>query len=223
MQNSVEVRGTLLTSALAGARLGPAIRAASVVLFTALTAAAAQVSIPLPFPPVPLTLHPMVVLLGGAVLGARLGMFAQILYLLAGIAGLPVFAASATLPQGVLRLIGPTGGYLMSYPFAAYVSGWLAERGLDRRYITSVIAMTGGLALIFTFGVLWLAFFARPAVGLSAALRTGLYPFLPVDVFKLLLAAAVMPGLWRVVGRGDGGDGEHGKRSTRRHEGTEAT
>src|SRR5262245_34617608 len=98
MQNSVEVRGTLLTSALAVARLAPATRASSVVRFPVLTAAAAQVSIPLPFTPVPLTLQPMVVLLGGAVLGARLGMFAQILYLLAGIAGLPVFAASATLP-----------------------------------------------------------------------------------------------------------------------------
>jgi len=217
MQNSLEMRGTLLTSALAGARMGLAIRVASVALFTALTAAAAQVSIPLPFTPVPLTLQPMVVLLGGAVLGARLGMLTQVLYLLAGIAGLPVFAASPTLPQGGLRLIGPTGGYLMSYPFAAYVTGWLAERGLDRRYITSVIAMACGLAVIFAFGVLWLALFARPAVGLSAALRTGLYPFLPVDVFKLLVAAAVMPGLWRVVKEADGGDGEHGTRSTRRH------
>jgi biotin transport system substrate-specific component len=143
----------------------------------------------------------MVVLLSGAVLGARLGMLTQVLYLLAGIAGLPVFAASPALPQGALRLIGPTGGYLMSYPFAAYVTGWLAERGLDRRYITSVIAMACGLAVIFTFGVLWLALVARPAVGLSAALRTGLYPFLPVDVFKLLVAAAVMPSLWQLLGR----------------------
>ena len=74
MQNSLDVRGTLLTSALAGARMGLAIRVASVALFAVLTAAAAQVSIPLPFTPVPLTLQPMVVLLGGAVLGARLGM-----------------------------------------------------------------------------------------------------------------------------------------------------
>ena len=181
--------------------MGAAIRVASVVLFAVLTAAAAQVSIPLPFTPVPLTLQPMVVLLGGAVLGARLGMAAQALYLLAGIAGLPVFAASPVLPQGVLRLLGPTGGYLMSYPFAAFVAGWLAERGLDRRYITSVLAMACGLALIFGCGVLWLAFLARPPIGLGAALRAGLYPFLPVDIFKLLVAAAIMPGLWSVVGR----------------------
>jgi biotin transport system substrate-specific component len=84
-----------------------------------------------------------------------------------------------------------------------------------------VIAMASGLAIIFACGVLWLAWFARPAVGVDAALRTGLYPFLPVDVFKLLVAAAVMPGLWRVVGRANGGDGDHGTRSPRRHGGTE--
>ena len=200
MQNSVGLPGTLLTHTIAGARLEGAIRAASVAFFVALTATAAQVSIPLPFTPVPLTLQPMVVLLGGTVLGARLGMSAQILYLLLGIVGLPVFAASPVLPQGALRLLGPTGGYLMSYPFAAFVAGWFAERGLDRRYLTSLLAMACGLAVIFFGGVMWLAFFARPAVGLDAALRTGLYPFVPVDIFKLLVAAAVTPGLWKLLG-----------------------
>lgn len=200
MQNSVEARETLLTSAASGVRMGTAIRIASVALFAALTAAAAQVSIPLPFTPVPFTLQPMVVLLGGAVLGSRLGMSAQVLYLLAGIAGLPVFAASAVLPQGVLRLLGPTGGYLMSYPFAAFLTGWLAERGFDRRYVTSVIAMACGLGVVFAAGIVWLAFFARGAVGLETALRTGLYPFIPADIFKIFLAAAVMPALWRLIG-----------------------
>jgi biotin transport system substrate-specific component len=199
MQNSVRLPGTLLTQTVAGVRMESAIRAASVALFVALTAAAAQVSIPLPFTPVPLTLQPMVVLLGGAVLGARLGMSAQILYLLLGIAGLPVFAASPVLPQGALRLIGPTGGYLMSYPFAAFLAGWLAERGLDRRYLTSLLAMACGLAVIFFGGVLWLALLARGGVGLDAALRTGLYPFLPLDVFKLLIAAGVTPAMWRAI------------------------
>lgn len=200
MQNPVEARGTFLATAASGVRMGTAIRVASVVLFAALTAAAAQVSIPLPFTPVPFTLQPMVVLLGGAVLGSRLGMSAQVLYLLAGIAGLPVFAASPVLPQGVLRLLGPTGGYLMSYPFAAFLTGWLAERGFDRRYLTSVIAMACGLGVIFAAGIVWLAFFARSAVGLETALRTGLYPFIPADIFKIFLAAAVMPALWSLVG-----------------------
>src|ERR671935_525677 len=120
-------------------------RAAGVAFVTALTAAAAQVSIPLAFTPVPFTLQPMVVLLGGAALGSRLGFASQILYLAAGIAGLPVFAASPVLPQGFARLLGPTGGYLMSYPFAAFVTGALAERGFDRRYVTSALAMAAGL------------------------------------------------------------------------------
>src|SRR5262245_7088189 len=109
-------------------------RAGAVAFLTALTAAAAQMSAPLPFTPVPLTFQPMVVLVGGAVLGARLGMLTQFLYLALGIAGMPVFAASPMLPQGAARLLGPTGGYLMAYPVAAFVAGALAERGFDRRY-----------------------------------------------------------------------------------------
>ena len=202
MSDSVGVRGTLLTAIAAGGEMRTGIRVASVLLITALTAAAAQVSIPLPFTPVPFTLQPMVVLLGGAALGARLGMSAQVIYLLAGIAGLPVFAASAVLPQGPLRLLGPTGGFLWSYPVAAFVAGSLAERGFDRRYLTSVAAMTCGLAIVFACGVTWLALFARPAgIGFDAALRTGFYPFVPADIFKVLIAAAIMPSLWRLLGR----------------------
>ncbi|MEP6915689.1 MAG: biotin transporter BioY [Acidobacteriota bacterium] len=192
--------GTLLGTLASRVEMRGAIRVASVVLLAVMTAAAAQVSIPLPFTPVPFTLQPMIVLLGGAALGSRLGMSSQVLYLLAGLAGLPVFAASPVLPQGALRLLGPTGGYLMSYPFAAFLTGLLAERGLDRRYLTSVVAMGTGLALIFACGVTWLAWFARPAAGLGAALRNGLYPFIPADIIKICLAAAVMPVLWRLTG-----------------------
>jgi biotin transport system substrate-specific component len=194
-----DAQGTLLTTISRRVEMQAATRVASVLFFAAATAAAAQVSIPLPFTPVPFTLQPMVVLLGGAVLGARLGMAAQVVYLLAGIAGLPVFAASAVLPQGVFRLLGPTGGYLMSYPLAAFLTGLLAENGFDRRYLSSVLAMSAGLLVVFSGGVLWLAFFAHPAAGLDAALRTGFYPFIPADVFKLLVAAAVMPAIWRLM------------------------
>jgi biotin transport system substrate-specific component len=194
--------GTLLGAMVAGQDLSTGIRAAAVVLIAAMTAAAAQISIPLPFTPVPFTLQPMVVLLGGAALGSRLGMASQILYLAAGLSGLPVFAASPVLPQGLFRLLGPTGGYLLGYPFAACLAGYLAERGLDRRYVTSVIAMAGGLAVVFTSGVAWLAFAAQPApIGLDAALRSGLYPFLPADVFKILIAATVLPSVWRFLSR----------------------
>ena len=187
----------------AGAR---AIRIASVLLMTALTAAAAQVSIPLPFTPVPFTLQPMVVLLSGLVLGARLGAASQALYLALGIIGLPVFAIAPTLAPGALRLLGPTGGYLMAYPFAAFMTGWLADRGFDRRYFTSVLAMGAGLILIYAFGSLWLGIFARTVagsapVGVGAALASGVYPFILPDLIKLLAAAGVVPGLWRLVGR----------------------
>jgi biotin transport system substrate-specific component len=175
-------------------------RGAAVAFVTVLTIVAAQVSLPLPFTPVPFTFQPMVVLLGGAALGARLGMSSQLLYLALGVAGLPVFAASP-LPQGVARLIGPTGGYLLSYPLAAFVAGALAERGLDRRYLTAVLAMAAGLAIVFAGGVAWLALVARPAGGFGAALAAGFYPFVVADVIKLLFAAAVMPALWWLTGR----------------------
>src|SRR5687768_4052287 len=179
------------------------IRIATMLFFTALTAAAAQVSFPVPFTQVPFTFQPTVVLLGGLVLGSRLGLASQLLYLAAGIAGLPVFAASATLPPGALRLLGPTGGYLMAYPFAALLVGALAERGFDRRYLTSVAAMVAGLAVIYACGATWLGLFARsatPPAGIQAALAAGVYPFIAADLVKLFAAAGILPGIWRLLG-----------------------
>jgi biotin transport system substrate-specific component len=176
-------------------------RAGAVAFVAALTAAAAQISVPLPFTPVPFTFQPMIVLLGAMALGSRLGMTSQCLYLALGVAGLPVFAASPILPQGVGRLIGPTGGYLMAYPAAAFVAGWLAERGFDRRYLTAVAAMACGLAMIFASGVTWLAVYVQPGRGPAAALAAGLYPFIAADVLKVLIAAAVMPRIWALTGR----------------------
>jgi biotin transport system substrate-specific component len=178
-------------------------QAGAVLFVTVLTAIAAQISVPLPFTPVPFTFQPMVVLVGAAALGSRLGMSSQILYLALGIAGLPVFAASPLLPQGAARLLGPTGGYLMSYPAAAFVAGWLAERGFDRRYLTAVVAMFCGLVVVFAGGVSWLALAIQPARGLSGALATGLVPFIVPDLLKLLLAAGAMPGLWWITGSRD--------------------
>jgi len=172
----------------------------AVFFVTILTTAAAQISIPLPFTPVPFTFQPMIVLLGAAALGARLGAASQVLYLTLGIIGMPVFAASPILPQGIARLLGPTGGYLMAYPLAAFVAGSLAERGYDRRYFTAVAAMIAGLAFVFAGGVAWLALVAQPAGGFTGALAAGLYPFLAADLAKLLIAAGVMPALWFLVG-----------------------
>jgi biotin transport system substrate-specific component len=147
----------------------------------------------------------MVVLLGGLALGSRLGASAQALYLVAGLIGLPVFAASPVLPQGALRLIGPTGGYLLSYPFAAFVVGRLAERGLDRRYLSAVAAMLAGLVVVYAGGVSMLAVVGRGTASAAEAFRhafaTGVAPFVAADVAKLLLAASVLPGVWRLLGR----------------------
>jgi biotin transport system substrate-specific component len=177
------------------------LKLAATLFMMVLTAAAAQISVPLPFTPVPFTFQPMVVLLGGVVLGPELGLLSQVLYLAAGLAGLPVFAASPTLPQGPARLLGPTAGYLLSYPFAAWVAGVLARRGLDRRYLTSVVAMAAGLAVVFTCGVLWLALFAPGADtrSFATAMAVGFYPFVIADVIKLCLAAAIMPAAWKFL------------------------
>ena len=171
-------------------------QAGAVLFVTILTAVAAQVSVPLPFTPVPFTFQPMVVLVGAAALGARLGAASQVLYLMLGLAGLPVFAASPSLAQGAARLLGPTGGYLMAYPLAAFVAGALGERGFDRRYLTAVLAMICGLVVVFAGGVSWLALVVQPARGFSGAIATGLVPFIVPDLIKLLLAAGAMPGLW---------------------------
>ena len=177
------------------ANVWTSVRVLSVGFVAVLTAAAAQLSFPLPFTPVPFTIQPMIVLIGAAALGSRLGALSQLLYLTLGLAGLPVFAFSPELPQGFLRLMGPTGGYLMAYPLAAFVTGLLAERGLDRRYLTSFLAMAVGLTVIFAGGVLWLA----NGVGTTTALATGLYPFVMVDVIKIVAAGLVLPSAWKFL------------------------
>jgi biotin transport system substrate-specific component len=183
------------------ARPSRAVQTASVLFMTALTAAAAQISVPLPFTAVPFTFQPMVVLLAGLTLGSRLGMASQVLYLALGVAGFPVFAASPTLAPGALRLVGPTGGYLMAYPFAAFLTGYLAERGFDRRYATSFAAMLAGLLVIYVCGATWLGL----SVGPTQALALGIAPFVLADLVKLLAASGVLPTLWKIVG-GDRAD-----------------
>src|SRR5688572_23978058 len=140
----------------ASANIWTGVQVLSVLFVAVLTATAAQLSFPLPFTPVPFTIQPMIVLIGAAALGAPLGALSQILYLMLGAVGMPVFAFSPELPQGFARLIGPTGGYLMAYPVAAFATGLLAERGFDRRYVTSILAMAVGLSIIFAGGVAWL-------------------------------------------------------------------
>ena len=193
--------GSILDRSVATVTLqaAPVIRGAAVVLSVVLTAAAAQFTIPLPFTAVPFTLGPLAVLLTGAALGARLGFVTQALYLAAGAIGLAVFTPSLTLPPGALRLIGPTGGYLLAYPIAAFAVGLLAQRGWDRRYLTSFAAMLVGLAIIFTGGVTWLAVAFTGSFALAFA--QGAAPFILADLVKAAAAAMILPQAWKLYGR----------------------
>ena len=157
------------------------------------TALAAQVAIPVPWSPVPITAQTFAVLLCGAVLGARRAFLAQALYLLEGAAGLPVFAGGAA---GLAKLAGPTAGYLLAFPCAAAITGMLAERGWDRRFPSMMSAMLLGGAVIFVPGLAWLSRFV-PSHQLLAA---GLFPFVPGDLLKAALSALAFPTVWRWVG-----------------------
>jgi len=159
-----------------------------------LTALCARVVIPLPFTPVPITAQTFAVLLTGAALGARRGAAAIGLYVLEGLVGLPVFAGGAA---GLHRLLGPTGGYLLGFIAAAYLTGTLAERGWDRTVRFAAAAMGAGNLVIYLFGVPWLAL----SLGWPRALTGGLLPFIPGDLVKLAAAALVLPGAWTLLRR----------------------
>jgi biotin transport system substrate-specific component len=161
-------------------------------------AVAAQIAIPLSWTPVPITGQTLGVLLVGASLGWRRGALSLGLYLAEGACGLPVFAGGAA---GVVHLMGPTAGYLWSFPFVAALVGWLAEHGWDRRLWTAVTAMALGELMVYAFGVPWLARF----VGWEHAWTAGFWPFMPGAVIKLGVAGAALPFAWRLVGSGTDG------------------
>lgn len=167
-----------------------------VVGFSLLTALAAQVVIPLPWTPVPVTGQTFAVLLTGALLGSRLGALAMLAYLAEGAAGLPFFKGGA---GGAHYLfLSPTAGYLLAFPAAAFVTGLLAERGWDRRFATAAAAMWLGSLVILGAGWAWLALFYQTP---GAAFAAGVAPFLVGDVVKLALAAAALPAGWALLRR----------------------
>jgi len=135
-------------------------------------------------------------MLVGAALGSRLGAASQVAYLAAGIAGLQVFAPSVVLPPGAARLLGPTGGYLLAYPLAAFVVGRLAERGWDRAFLSSVAAMLSGLAVIYAGGLAWMVAYTG---SFQAAVAQGVVPFVLADVAKAVMAALMLPQAWRFL------------------------
>src|SRR5260370_23301253 len=173
-------------------------RIAAVVLGALLVAAAAQVSIPLPGTPVPITLQPMAVLLVGGLLGARFGALSMILYLAMGASGLPVFTPTVPL-LGIARLFGPTGGYLLAYPVAAYAVGWIVpplprlERGSGGEdWARVLLGVFAGLVLIHLGGPAQLLILTG---NLSAAARFGTVPFLLGDLLKIAVLVPVLTQL----------------------------
>ena len=168
---------------LAPARLG--VRVVSIVAAAALTAVAAKVAVPLPGIPVPFTLQPVAVLLSGVLLGAAGGMSSQLLYLAIGMMGVPVFAAGG----GAAYLLGPTGGYLLAFPIAAWVAGKVVS--LAPGVIGTTLGAFLGLAVIHLGGLSWLAVVS----GQEAAAAVGLAPFFAGDLLKIALVTVVGLGV----------------------------
>ncbi|MDR0400400.1 MAG: biotin transporter BioY [Treponema sp.] len=167
-----------------------------VALFAALTAAGAFIAIPLPFSPVPVVLQNLFALLAGLVLGPRLGSAAVGLYLAAGIAGAPVFAGAA---GGIVRILGPTGGFLLGYLLSAFTAGLIAgpprTEALPRRRL--ILAVLAGLLVVYAPGLIRLRF----ALGSwGKALGAGFIPFILGDGVKGFIAVLIAPRLRRVLG-----------------------
>jgi biotin transport system substrate-specific component len=163
--------------------------------FALLTAAAAQVRVPLPFTPVPVTGQTLAVLLAGAALGSRAGAASQSLYVLLGLGGLPFFQGGN---GGWSYATGPTLGYLVGFVVAAAAVGYLAERKQDRSVATAWPAFLAGTSLIYLFGVGWLTVSLQ--TDLSDALVKGMAPFVVGDLLKVALAGTLLPAVWKLVG-----------------------
>ena len=168
----------------------------TIVLGTALTALAAQISFPIPGSPVPVTGQTFAVLLTAAALGPARGMAAQLLYLLLGVVGLPVFADGG---HGAAVVFGASGGYLVGFLVAAALAGYGARRGADRSPWGTLGIFVAASAVIYAIGTAWLCL--DTGMSLSAGIAAGVTPFLLGDAVKALLAAGLLPAAWKITGR----------------------
>ena len=190
------------TDTLIGAALAPLDWPRSVglvIVFSLFIAACAQFA--LPIGDVPITGQTFAVLLTGALLGPRLGAAAVIAYLIEGAAGLPFFSAGGS---GLARLVGQNGGYLIAFPAGAFITGAFAEHGWDRRYHTAVFAMAVGSAVILLTGWAWYSIITNTSAILS--FKLAVLKFIPGDLVKIALAAAVLPTGWALLKRKASGD-----------------
>lgn len=152
----------------------------------------------IPFWPVPMTTQTLVLLAMSMVYGWRLAGLTVLMYMAAGAFGLPVFAGTPEKGIGLVYMMGTTGGYLVGFFLAALVMGNLAERGWDRRFSTTALAMLIGNIVIYVPGLLWLG----SVIGFDKPiLQYGLTPFVLADIAKLLVAAVAFPAVWRLVNR----------------------
>ncbi|ROU02371.1 biotin transporter BioY [Histidinibacterium lentulum] len=169
--------------------------AALVALGIAAMVVAANIRVPMW--PVPVTMQTFAVLTIGAVYGARLGVVTLLGYLVLGALGLQVFTGETA---GLAYMVGPTGGYLVGFAVAAGVVGALARRGWDRSVMGMVGALLIGNAVIYAFGLPWMAWLFAAERGWDWVMQWGMVNFLPGDALKLVLAALLVPGLWRLMG-----------------------
>ena len=191
------IRPLVLADVVPGARVRDAVLVVSAAL---LTAVLAQVAVPVPGSPVPITGQTLAVVLTAAALGPNRGVAGQALYLSLGAVGLPFYSDAS---GGLEVLAGATGGYLLGFLPAAYLIGLAARHGLDRAAWKALPLFVAGQAVVFAIGVPWLAF----AAGLTAtqALAAGFYPFILGGLVKAAIAGLLMPGAWHIAKRSHGG------------------
>ncbi len=201
---AISMTDKVLAEAL-GPTSGTALRlkqAALVILGVAALAIAAKIRVPMW--PVPITMQTFVVLTIGAAYGTRLGLGTILAYLVVGALGFNVFTSSSAENYGLAYMMGPTGGYLAGFAVAAAVMGWLAQRGWDRSMLSMAGALLIGNAIIYAFGLPWMAYLFLAEKGAAWVLQWGMTYFLLGDALKLVLAALLVPTVWKFVGTARG-------------------
>uniref|UniRef100_A0A7C4UFF7 Biotin transporter n=1 Tax=candidate division WOR-3 bacterium TaxID=2052148 RepID=A0A7C4UFF7_UNCW3 len=162
-----------------------------IISCSSLIAFSSRIFIPLPFTPVPITLQTFSVLITGALLGSKRGLLSVILFIISGIAGLPVFAKGS----GFLYLLGPTGGYIFGFLIASFTTGFFSQIGWDRSFHKTFFSLFIGNILIYIPGLIWLGRFT----GYNNVLKMGFFPFLIGDIIKIGIGTFVLPSGWIIL------------------------
>ncbi|MBM3580609.1 MAG: biotin transporter BioY [Alphaproteobacteria bacterium] len=187
---------TLISALPETTPLGHAVRNTLLALAgTAIIAVSAKIQVP--FWPVPMTMQTLAIVVIAMAFGAKLGFATLALYLFEGAIGLPVFAGTPEKGIGLPYMLGPTGGYLVGFVAAAWLAGWLAEKGWDRTFLKATAVNFVATVVVFVFGLAWLV----PMYGFSKSVAVGVTPFLLSSAFKIVLGGALLPAAWSLVRR----------------------